>query len=289
MDIPEDSSSSTRSRQSKSSSKPRFTRYYRADNQVSARSGRPSNSNFSRRRQLIAKFLLIVMVLIFAFVALLAFDYNLAKTPNLEAYGRQNDYQKALEESTSGLIFLLKPLVPQNRLSDSLRSSFSEIRQVTINKKWFSPKVEVEIDVKPPAFVASTSGGRFILDEAGFLAGSPDLLPESTKLNLPQLEDQSGFSATSGQLLSQADVSSLQQVHSHLSKNGVAVNKIVLPPLPSEARVITPDHYIKFNLRGDVNLQLGAYLALRQSISSGKISPASEYIDVRVENKAFIK
>jgi len=45
---------------------------------------------------------------------------------------------------------------------------------------------------------------------------------------------------------------------------------------------------VKFNLMGDARAEAGTYLAVKQRLEAGHVTPGS-YIDVRVDERAYYK
>jgi hypothetical protein len=47
-------------------------------------------------------------------------------------------------------------------------------------------------------------------------------------------------------------------------------------------------YFVKFNLHGDAREEAGSYLAVKDYLASNQKTPG-EYVDVRVENRAYYK
>ncbi|MEO6513516.1 MAG: hypothetical protein ABIR37_02390 [Candidatus Saccharimonadales bacterium] len=144
----------------------------------------------------------------------------------------------------------------------------------------------------PRLLLTTTSGQSFVVDENGKALIAAARVPDLAALKLPVVNDESGIRLSEGKtVLSSAAVSFMRVVLAELSAQNVPVQRLVLPSATSELDVYPANvpYYVKFNLQSETALQqVGTYLATAGKLKEQGIAP-SQYIDVRVDGRAYYK
>jgi hypothetical protein len=85
-------------------------------------------------------------------------------------------------------------------------------------------------------------------------------------------------------------VAFIQEVAGQLKAKNMAIDSLTLPALADEldVRVKGLPYFIKFNIQANPRQSAGAFLAAKQHLDSQHVTP-SQYVDVRVEEKAYYK
>jgi hypothetical protein len=208
---------------------------------------------------------------------------------------------------------LQAPAVYQRALSDSLRSSiwngnkltintaavalhlqqrFPELASVTVTLPLLAHQPIVYLEPAHPALVISGSSGSYVLDASGrALLASASLSPLSLQ-KLPVVTDQSGLHIQlNQQILTSSDVTFVQTVVQELSARGFHISALTLPAATREldVQLVGQPYQVKFNLQsGDGRQQAGTFLATQGRLQSQGTVPG-QYIDVRVDGRAYYK
>jgi hypothetical protein len=169
---------------------------------------------------------------------------------------------------------------------------FPELSSVSVTLPLFSKRPIVYIQTTQPALTLAARDGSFIIGANGKALLRADQLPSTNKLSIPQVNDQSGLEVkVNQQALSSVDVSFIQTVVGQLAARHFTVASMVLPAGASEldVKLDGQPYTVKFNLEsGDARQQAGTFLATQSKLASQHITPA-EYIDVRVDGRAYYK
>ncbi len=150
----------------------------------------------------------------------------------------------------------------------------------------------VYLRISEPEFVLVSSGASFVVDEQGRAVVPSSELPDVdfTK-QLIVVTDESNIGLEAGkQAMTTDQVKFIHDVGLLLSEGGIKVSKMVLPTVVNELHVYPDghDYYIKYNFILDAREQTGKYLAVKHQLNKQK-SPPSEYVDVRVEDRAYVR
>jgi hypothetical protein len=90
--------------------------------------------------------------------------------------------------------------------------------------------------------------------------------------------------------LSPDEVQFITGVLAQLQAKQLAITAVTLPPIAHElhVRIQGQPYYVKFNIQSDARIAAGTFLATKSYLEQGRITPA-EYVDVRVEERAYYK
>lgn len=184
----------------------------------------------------------------------------------------------------SKLTFNAEPLI------ESLKKEFPEVDSAIVTLPLLGHKPIVRVAVASPAFILATSQGAYYVSDKGLplvkvsdVAGKPK--------DVPTVSDETNLPIESGkQVLPSDTVAFIVQLLAHLSSTKVAYETVTLPLEVNEVRVkpIGVPYYVRFNALQDARTQVGTYLAVKNRLQESREQP-KEYIDVRVEERAYYK
>lgn len=224
----------------------------------------------------------------------IVFNTTLTTKPLLKFAGEQSPY-RTIDGYTEGVQKILGNAVwNRNKLTVNTHTTeaeilrtFPELDAVNVALPVVGRRPTVTAHVRMPSIILSTLTNAFILDASGKIVADARQLVSSQRDKLQVIEDKSGLVLRPGnQALTAQTVAFILNVQVQLMDKKLAIAQMTLPIVPNEVDVRIKDqaYYIKTDSTGDARIQVGAYLAAKES----GIEP-SEYMDVRVEEKVFYK
>lgn len=186
-----------------------------------------------------------------------------------------------------------KPVINTLSLADDLKAEFPELSEVSVRVPLVTRKTIFEVKPSVPTFIiVSKSGISFVIDENGRAVVELARVKNKESLNgLVFINDDSGLEISTGEsVLPREDVEFIRATIYQLESGGQKIMEMSLPQVANELhlRLEGDPYFVKFNMAGDTRIQAGALLAVKQKFQQEAITP-SEYIDVRVEEKAYFK
>ena len=182
-----------------------------------------------------------------------------------------------------------KITVSTNSLADHLAAQFPEIDSIHVGLPLLTHRVTITISNAQPVLILATANGSYALDAGGtaLLTGA-----QLASLNLPLVTDDSALKVSlRHQALSSDNVNFILTVMTQLQARKLVVDSLTLPAGTSEldVRLKGQPYFIKFNLASNSSRQqVGTLLALYDSLQSQAQTPG-QYIDVRVDGRAYYK
>lgn len=200
-------------------------------------------------------------------------------------------YEAAVQEKlASSVLNRNKLTINVDHLNRQLQDSFPELRSAIVSLPLLGHQPTVYVEAAVPNMVFITAdGASYVLDGDGRALLSGSEISSKTKANLPVVVDQTGLRAKSGQIALPSDsVAFITEVNRQLRAKNITITSMVLPIGGSELDVRIGDvpYLVKFNLRGNAREEVGAYLAVKQSLEAAKTQPR-QYIDVRVSQRVY--
>lgn len=231
-----------------------------------------------------------------AIAVLLAFGYSLVLRPdsrvNLssEAYRQNSEYKAYVDSKLSGLANSNKITFNDSTLVDELKKKYPEIDKVDINIPLIGSNIVADIKIAEPKVLLKSAKDSYLIDGQGRAVAKNTTYNNS---KLITLNDQTGFkNELSKQVLTSDQVQFMQYIAAQTKARSIAIKKMVLPASSAGELFIYPEnqpYFVKFILDGTpADIQMGAYLAILNELNQQGKQP-KEYIDVRVEGKAFVK
>ncbi len=176
--------------------------------------------------------------------------------------------------------------------AEALQAHIPEATDVSITLPIIGRNPVIYLRIAEPVFVMTTGTESFVVDERGrAVVPTHDMHDQDFLETLLVVNDESGLAVTMGQqAIPKEQVEFITSVQRLLAGKGVAVAKMVLPTVPNELHVYPKGekYFVKYNLLLDAREQTGKYLATRQQLARDK-APANSYIDVRVEERVFVR
>jgi hypothetical protein len=185
-----------------------------------------------------------------------------------------------------------KITIDTGKLSRELQEEFPELNSVSITLPLISNRPIFYIQPTLPGLILIGNGGTYLLDTNGNALLAIDNPDAVLSYGLPVVTDHSGLKLSPGrQILTPEDISFIQTVVAQLTYKHFKIASMNLPAATSEldVEITGQPYYIKFNLEsGDALQQTGTYLAVQANLPSQGITP-TQYIDVRVDGRAYYK
>lgn len=253
-----------------------------------------SGKGFARLKHLpvVLALLVIVSTLVYASFLTVKPRVIIASTSNGKSLERSSDiYERHIAQelqktplNRSKLTFDAQPLTL------SLRSQFPEVGGVAVTLPIIGQRPVVHIAVSSPAFIlASTNGAYYMNNEGVALIRVADV---KTPLdNLTTVSDTSGVPVTVGQqALPRKTVVFISSVIANMHALNAPIESLELSGEAHELKMQLPGkgYYVRLSSLRDARVQVGTLRAVENRLQSEKVLP-EEYIDVRVEERAFYR
>ena len=203
-----------------------------------------------------------------------------------------SEYQRAAERILSAsLLNRNKITVDAGSISNGLKREFPELAVVAVTLPFFGHRPIIHIAQSDPALLLTTTDAQsFVIDTEGRAIANGSAAPASLQL-LP-VRDESGIVVHLGQLaVPSTTVDFIRTVHFQLAQRQDQVRTFVLPSASSELDIYLQGqkYYVKCNLASGTALQqAGTFLATQQYFEGRGIVP-SQYVDVRLDGRAYYK
>ncbi len=175
-------------------------------------------------------------------------------------------------------------------MSQRLLETFPELSSAEVIVPLLGRHPSLQLVSDQPVLVVKVNDGHdYYVNHAGKVIMRAEDAVE--RPDVMRLVDQVGLdTSVGGHLLPKATVDFVVELQRQFAARNVDIEAIVLPAAPNEVyvRIEGVDYYIKFLVIHDARLQAGTYFALARELQSRGITPA-EYVDVRVEERAYYK
>lgn len=204
-----------------------------------------------------------------------------------------SQYQQAASKALGASLYNhFKMTLNSTQVNNSIEQTYPEIEYASVTVPFVGATPTVYIQLQRPALIYGTSTNSYIVDSDGvIIAGSSALSPKELA-GLYTVNNSANNQLNLGQqVLTQQNVTFIETVAQALKTKNVAVSKMDLTPAAAELDVYIQGqpYYVKFNIyQTDALQQVGTYLATLATLKQqGKT--ASQYIDVRVDGRAYYK
>jgi hypothetical protein len=204
-----------------------------------------------------------------------------------------NEYQQAAQKLfEASFTNNNKITINTDAISKALVKEFPELSSVTIKLPLIdhNPIVYLEPD-KPLLALSMNNGLIYAVDSAGLALGAINSTVVNS-LHLTAVQDEGTIVIQAGQpILPGSTVSFIQTIGYQLSQKQLNIAKLMMPAGENELDMYLTgqSYYVKFNLADSSPLQeIGTFLAVRQNLQQQGTTP-SQYIDVRVDGRAYYK
>jgi hypothetical protein len=203
-------------------------------------------------------------------------------------------YQQAAASFFTNFTNRNKLTINTNEISASMLKQFPELSAVSVTLPIVGHQAIIYIQPSEPSMILDLPQGKsYLLDGNGkalIIASMQD--KQLSNLQIPTLQDQSDINVVLGQTaLPTTTVTFIKTVAEQLSAQHIEFNRMLLPQATSELDVYIAGQsfFVKFNTESDSALQqAGTFIATYKHLKAAGITPA-QYIDVRVDGRAYYK
>ncbi|HVE80842.1 MAG TPA: FtsQ-type POTRA domain-containing protein [Candidatus Dormibacteraeota bacterium] len=256
--------------------------------------GRPvyiRNQGAKKRRRLpqVANFLQIAILVVAAFLLLIGAS-RITKVSEIKVDGTSSlppaKIQRLVGEGLSRQWFGSSLLmVNSSALEGDLLAKEAGIKKVVIKRR-LPGTLTVKITEHSPSLNWKTTSGLYLLDNEGVVLG--ESRGEYSKL--PAVHDSSNLPVKKGDRVApSAFVAFCIELASRLPETKLTITEMQVPETTSEIHVKTSKGFvIKFDTTRPAGEQIQDLQAVLSHLAAQKKSPA-EYIDLRIEQKAYYK
>lgn len=291
----------TRQRREKDSPAASFSYHARRAGEVSTASRHSQSEPRQSRTKSRFKGFLVHLGLYVMLLALVASALNilwLSTTPKIvplttdsSLLRDQSVYQAAaeqlLKQSPSNR---LKLSVNTTHLSSQLAQQFPELASVNVTIPVLTHRPVIYIEAGQPAIILSASSGSFVISTTGKVLAPSSQVSPALRSKLSAVTDQNGVAISShAQALPTDSVRFIQTIAAQLTAKHFVVAAMTLPHTAGEldVQITGQPYFVKFNVQSNTPVeQAGTYFAtIAQAQKQGSLP--SQYVDVRVEGRAY--
>ena len=240
--------------------------------------------------------MLILGILIIVLLASLV----LSNSPSVIYNGPRYQDTKTSNASISNIINqdkrnLFKPSLQSETIKQEILKTIPEANNVEVYAPLIGFKPIISIQTNQPfAVLIQPSANSLIIDQSGRAVAQVN----NTNLDassISVIENQTGLEySINDQIFSPNEIDTLLVLHNQLQQEGG--NKqisYIMPSVPREIRLKRAGYYVKFGLDDSsgagTDLQYGSLKSIEKSIQEQGTAPPSEYIDVRLSDKVYLK
>lgn len=200
-------------------------------------------------------------------------------------------YEEAIGSMLSQSLFNRNKLtINTDDRAQEISDRYPELSSAAISLPLVGRRPVIQITPAEAVLELDTSSGAYLLDKNGrAVIRARDAA--SMVRDVVRLSDETGIPAEVGKVaLPKEQVEFIAEIIFQLEQKQITIDSATLPRASNELHIkIKGKNYsVKFNLQGDARQQAGSFLATKQRLEADKSEPA-EYIDVRVEDKAYVK
>lgn len=240
----------------------------------------------------------------YAFLALVILTLGVLSSyidTNIIRFSKTHDteYVKSNDEYIAGIRTILnenlanrsKLTIDTRNIAARIREMYPEFSGVEINIPLIGTSPSVRATIDEAVLVIDDGTSYNYVSSKGRVVGKMEK-DSSVVEGLVVIYDSSTLPISLGDsYLASEEIEFITNLRAQAAATSTDIESITLPAVPRELHVrftSFPGIYIKFYTGGDANLQFGTYRAVVKHLSDEGKKP-KEYIDVRVEERAFSK
>lgn len=175
--------------------------------------------------------------------------------------------------------------------ANQFTATFPEVATVSVALPLVSRNPVILIQTARPVLVITSGGQAYVVDNRGVAMIKAHELISSVRDALPIVHDETGLNIKLGQkILSKQYIDFITTISQQLAAKHLAISSITLPAQAQQINVRLADqpYVVKYNVATDARQATGSFLAVKQKLESEHAIP-TEYIDVRVEERTYVK
>lgn len=204
----------------------------------------------------------------------------------------ESEYRRVAKDYLVESIFNQnKVTVNTEALEQKLSNHFSEITNVAVVLPLLGRTPIVYVQIAEPILLLENGSSSYIVDEKGRAIIDAKDKSLAQNLNLLPVKDAARLSVRQGsQVLPIKDIQFIRMVQQQFRMKNLTLERAELPARAGEINLYVKNkpYYVKFSTYGNALQQVGTYIATDKLLLSTKQVP-KEYIDVRVEERAYYK
>lgn len=202
-------------------------------------------------------------------------------------------YETAAAEILSSSVFNQNKItISTTSLAQRLAAKFPELATVSVSLPLLTHRPVITVTSNQPVLLLATADGSYALDSNGTALLTGAALSAVSDLHLPLVTDDSTVRVlVRKQALTSDNVNFILTVVAQLKARRLPVDSLTLPAAASEldVRLTGQPYYVKFNLASNSSRQqVGTLLAVYDRLQAQQTTPG-QYIDVRVDGRAYYK
>lgn len=257
---------------------------------------RQSDYKRARARHMLVRRTLVVVALTAVIIMLYGLSVRFVRVQVAATTTRVRPAYRARIESyiTSKVALRQSWLVDDTQLLEYVQGEHPEVKTVSAEaRSLVGGSLDVTLGFRKPKYIWKTAGGTKFIDKDGVLF-SVNAFTNVDVDSLPVVEDQSPAGSKDGNAVISTRVGEyIAYVYTGVPKlfgSDSQVTSVILPPRAREinAKVNTVPYVIKLSTERGIEQQVAELGELVTYLNSAGIQP-SEYVDVRIENKAFYR
>jgi hypothetical protein len=240
-------------------------------------------------------------VLIYGLVIImLLMLFGLSNKPSLSIGGTKYQDIKTYTTDVANILKqdkrnMFKPSLQADYIKQEIIKKFPEASKVEVYAPLIGMRPIIKITTNLPlAVLIQPNANSLIIDQTGrAVAEVNNSILDSTKLSV--IENQTGLDySINDQIFSPNEISALLTLHQQIQLEGDnLIANYIMPSVPREIRLKRAGYFVKFGLDDSsgagTDLQYGSLKSIEKSIQEQGTTPPSEYIDVRLGDKVYIK
>jgi hypothetical protein len=228
----------------------------------------------------------------------LGYGLTLSTAPKIEFQSKSellgdiSYYESSVSSILKSSIFnRSKPTINTSSVSKAIEERHPEIASATIVVPFLFRQPKVIITPITPAFIENSGNNSYLVDQFGVASARLQDVKNINKLQLVTVNDDAGIDIQQWKaVFTQEQTDFIREVIEQLRSKNIPIASIGIPVSAYDLNVRLKDkpYTIKMNMIGDARSQVGRFLAAeKEAAKSGR--GVNEYIDVRVEERAYIK
>jgi hypothetical protein len=237
----------------------------------------------------------LAIVMCFGYVLTLNSNINLMNlnTPDNPLLREEQVYEQAAKDMLAGSITAkTKISFNKDNFIKAMRIKFPELSKVDVTLPLMGHRPIVKIGSNRPIVALENDQAQlFVLDRQGRALMRLDNPQQPAQMGLLVLKDQSTTPVKLGQaVITEQDAGFIAELLSQLAEKNIKITELTLPAIANELQIKVEGkpYIVKFNTTTDARQSTGALIAIKEKLEKENKTPA-EYIDLRVEEKAYYK